>query len=77
MEPLSEKNIRAQLLDFLANLQNTATVRERQTLVDYTGFQRLTSQISWEGDTFTFFGGLVNLLAHAPIAAQCACARGC
>ena len=61
---LSEKNIRTHLLIFLSNLQNTATVRERQTLVDYTGFHRLTSQISWEGDTLTFFGGLVNLLAH-------------
>jgi hypothetical protein len=65
MDVLSEKNISAQLLDFLSSLPNISTVVQRQTFVDYTGIHWLAKQIIWEGDTLTFFGSLLRLLAKS------------
>ncbi len=52
-----------ELLKVLSSLPNTQKVTERQALIDFIGFNSLSSQISWEDSNNVFFAGLVRNIA--------------
>ncbi len=55
--------IKYQLLELLSNLPNTQESRQRQGLIAYVDLNRLAPHIEWEGSTFEFFSGLIDILA--------------
>ncbi|MCC2695759.1 hypothetical protein [Nodularia sp. LEGE 04288] len=54
--------LKSQLLRFLAHIPNARTVRERQALLDITGFDSIGNYISLEGNNLVFFSELLNRL---------------
>lgn len=54
--------LKSQLLRFLLRIPSVHTSRERQALLDITGFDRLSIQVSFEGSNIVFFSDLLNHL---------------
>ncbi|NER24673.1 MAG: hypothetical protein F6J96_29025 [Symploca sp. SIO1C2] len=54
--------LKPQLLKLLSKLPNTQEVRQRKALLMFVGFEQLASKIDWQGDNFTFFAGLIEIL---------------
>ncbi|MBW4457617.1 MAG: tetratricopeptide repeat protein [Nostoc indistinguendum CM1-VF10] len=54
--------LKRQLLKLLSNLPNTQEVKQRKALLVLTAFEQLLPQIDLQGDNFTFFAGLIEVL---------------
>ena len=54
--------LKSQLLRFLSRIPSARTSRERQALLDITGFDRLSIHIAFEGNNVVFFSDLLNHL---------------
>jgi tetratricopeptide (TPR) repeat protein len=55
-------SLKSELLKFLSRVPNTQTVPQRKALLATLGFDRLESQISYEGINPVFFNGLIEQL---------------
>ncbi|MEM9275931.1 MAG: tetratricopeptide repeat protein [Cyanobacteria bacterium P01_F01_bin.143] len=58
----ARNHLKPQLLKLLSNLPNTQKVQQRKAFLMFIGFDRLASQIELEGDNFSFFAGLIEVL---------------
>ncbi len=54
--------LKPQLLKLLSNLPNTQKVQQRKAFLMFIGFDQLASKIDLEGDNFSFFAGLIEVL---------------
>ncbi len=57
-------SIKSRMLEFLSSLPNVETSGKRQALITFTGFDHLSNQIEWEGNSLEFFSGLIETLAR-------------
>ena len=54
--------LKSQLLRFLSRIPSARTCRERQAILDITGFDRLGIRVGFEGNNIVFFSDLLNHL---------------
>ena len=54
--------LKRELLILLSNLPNTQEVRQRKALLALTEFEQLLPRIDMQGDNYTFFTGLIEVL---------------